>query len=97
MANKAANYINHIALVLDASGSMQYLAQDVVKVADNQIAYLAQRSNELDQETRTLTLIGGGCIGWASGAFFDHTTVQPIDIMFLCIVLAIVCFVIGSE
>lgn len=46
------NYINHIALVLDASGSMQPLAREVVKVADAQIAYLAQRSKELDQETR---------------------------------------------
>jgi hypothetical protein len=46
------NYINHIALVLDASGSMQHIANDVIKVADGQIAYLAQRSKELDQETR---------------------------------------------
>lgn len=46
------NYINHIALVLDASGSMHHLASEVVKVADNQIAYLARRSKELDQETR---------------------------------------------
>jgi hypothetical protein len=45
-------YINHIALVIDASGSMQRLSREVVKVADNQIAYLAQRSKELDQETR---------------------------------------------
>ncbi len=47
-----ANYINHIALVLDASGSMQHIARDVIKVADNQIAHLATRSKELDQETR---------------------------------------------
>lgn len=47
-----ANYINHIALVLDASGSMQHMTNEVIKVADNQIAYLAQRSKELDQETR---------------------------------------------
>lgn len=46
------NYINHIALVLDASSSMDGRENDVVKVADNQIAYLAQRSKELDQETR---------------------------------------------
>ena len=46
------NYINHIALVLDASGSMSHLKDEVVKVADAQIAYLAQRSKELDQETR---------------------------------------------
>lgn len=49
---KLANYINHIALVLDASGSMGHLEREVVKVADAQIAHLAQRSKELDQETR---------------------------------------------
>lgn len=49
---KTENYINHIALVLDASGSMHGHSQELIKVADNQIAYLAQRSKELDQETR---------------------------------------------
>lgn len=51
---KTENYINHIALVLDASESMSWngAAKELVKVADNQIAYLAQRSKELDQETR---------------------------------------------
>lgn len=46
------NIINHIVLVLDASSSMITLSNELVKVADNQIAYLAQRSKELDQETR---------------------------------------------
>lgn len=46
------NYINHIALVLDASASMSRVARDVVKVADAEIAHLARRSQELDQETR---------------------------------------------
>lgn len=50
--NQNQNYINHIALVLDESGSMEHLAHDLVKVADNQIEYLARRSKELDQETR---------------------------------------------
>lgn len=44
--------INHVALVLDASSSMAGLRRDVVRVADQQIAYLAQRSKDLDQETR---------------------------------------------
>ncbi len=48
----ANNYINHVVLVLDASSSMQRLERDVVQVADNTIAYLAQRSQELNQETR---------------------------------------------
>lgn len=46
------NYINHIALVLDKSSSMGIHRTALVKVADAQIAYLAQRSKELDQETR---------------------------------------------
>lgn len=51
-ANAGGNYINHIALVLDASASMAGLARDVIRVADAEIAYLARRSRELDQETR---------------------------------------------
>lgn len=52
-ASKAQqNYINHIALVLDDSGSMAKHRASVIKVADAQIAHLAQRSKELDQETR---------------------------------------------
>lgn len=46
------NYINHIVLVLDASISMTKHKDTLVKVADAQIAYLAQRSKDLDQETR---------------------------------------------
>jgi hypothetical protein len=45
-------YINHVGLVLDASGSMGHLQQSTIKVADMQVQYLAQRSKELDQETR---------------------------------------------
>lgn len=56
------NIINHIVLVLDASSSMiGRSANQLVKVADNQIAYLAQRSKELDQETRvTVYQFGSG-------------------------------------
>lgn len=47
------NIINHVVLALDASSSMLGTsATQLVKVADNQIAYLAQRSKEMDQETR---------------------------------------------
>jgi hypothetical protein len=46
------NKINHIALVLDASLSMSHLTQEVVKVADMQIASLADQSKLMDQETR---------------------------------------------
>ncbi|AZM77352.1 VWA domain-containing protein [Streptomyces sp. G3] len=51
------NYINHVALVLDASSSMSRLSQKVVEVADQQIAYLARRSQELDQETRVTVYV----------------------------------------
>jgi len=50
--NYANNIINHIALVIDASLSMTPHKNEVIKVADAQIAYLARRSKELDQETR---------------------------------------------
>ncbi|MEV6732868.1 MULTISPECIES: vWA domain-containing protein [unclassified Streptomyces] len=51
------NYINHVALVLDASSSMSQLSRKVVEVADQQIAYLARRSQELDQETRVTVYV----------------------------------------
>lgn len=52
MTTKPSNIINHIVLVLDASLSMSSVSRELIKVADNQIKYLAQRSKELDQETR---------------------------------------------
>ncbi|MGW4031650.1 vWA domain-containing protein [Streptomyces sp. NPDC004838] len=51
------NYINHVALVLDASSSMSHLSRKVVEVADQQISYLARRSRELDQETRVTVYV----------------------------------------
>lgn len=52
MASQRQNYINHIALVLDASTSMIGHSDNLVKVADGLIQHLAQKSQELDQETR---------------------------------------------
>jgi uncharacterized protein YegL len=49
--------INHIVLVIDCSGSMSRHRKEVVKVADNQIKYLAQRSKEMNQETRVSVYI----------------------------------------
>lgn len=43
---------NHIAIVVDRSGSMQNLLAQVVKVFNNQIAQLRQSSLDYDQETR---------------------------------------------
>lgn len=46
------NYINHIALAVDASSSMSSHKNEVIKVVDGIVAHLAARSKELDQETR---------------------------------------------
>jgi hypothetical protein len=46
------NYINHVLIVLDKSGSMQRLEDVVIRVFDAEIKSLAERSQELDQETR---------------------------------------------
>lgn len=54
------NYINHIAFVLDKSGSMSHLSDEVIKVFDSQVKYLAQRSQELDQETRVSVYLFNG-------------------------------------
>lgn len=45
-------YINHIAFVLDDSGSMRHIREDLIQVADNQIKHLAAASKLHDQETR---------------------------------------------
>lgn len=44
--------INHVVLVLDCSASMTHRKYDVIKVADNEVKYLATRSQEMSQETR---------------------------------------------
>lgn len=46
------NYINHVALVLDASGSMGGHARTLIRVTDNLIRDLALASEEKKQETR---------------------------------------------
>lgn len=46
------NYINHIAFVIDRSGSMGKLSKDVTEVFDGQIKTLRARALESDQETR---------------------------------------------
>lgn len=51
------NIINHVVLVLDASGSMAPHERKVPKVADEQIAYLAQQSKALNQETRVTVYV----------------------------------------
>lgn len=57
---ESPNYINHITFVFDASSSMSLRARDLVRVADQQVAYLAQRSKDLDQETRVTIYVFSG-------------------------------------
>ena len=55
------NNIMHVALVIDQSGSMDYLTKSVVKVVDNQIANFARKSKEWNHEIRvSVYLFGGG-------------------------------------
>lgn len=54
---KVPNYIDHVALVLDASGSMNRHCQTLPKVADQLVAHLARKSKELNRETR-VTIYG---------------------------------------
>lgn len=46
------NEINHVVLVIDESGSMNYHQNTVIKVVDDTVKHLAERSLELEQETR---------------------------------------------
>lgn len=57
---KTQNYINHVVFVIDRSGSMSHLTNEVVKVFDSQVEYLAKRSQELDQETRVSVYLFNG-------------------------------------
>lgn len=54
--------INHIALVIDRSGSMSGRESSVEKVVDAQIKELAVRSKEMDQETRVTVYVFDGQI-----------------------------------
>lgn len=67
MTTKLSNIINHIVLVLDASLSMGIVEKELIKVADNQIKYLAKRSTELDQETR-VTVYSFNTTGYVGNA-----------------------------
>lgn len=69
-----SNYINHIALVLDASSSMNSLKEQVIAVADKLTKYLAQRSQELDQETRITVYKFGS--GKAQCLFYDKDVLR---------------------
>jgi hypothetical protein len=44
--------INHVVKLVDVSGSMRGKESAVIKVLDNQVAFMAQLSRDTDQETR---------------------------------------------
>lgn len=52
MQQLPTNKINHVTLVLDRSSSMLGREKDVVKVTDGLVKFLAERSKDMDQETR---------------------------------------------
>ena len=56
---KLNNYINHIVFTIDASSSMSGLTKQVISVFDNQIKYLAAKSQAEDQETRVSVYMFG--------------------------------------
>jgi len=49
--------INHICFVIDGSGSMHSLSENVIRVFDSQISKLAQQSKTLNQETRVTVYV----------------------------------------
>lgn len=48
----AKNLTTHVALILDASGSMSRLTDKTIKAADDLVAYLAEQSKKKNQEWR---------------------------------------------
>jgi hypothetical protein len=55
--NVKQNLINHVVFVLDGSGSMGRHSRDIISVFDGQIAWLAKRSQEMNQETRVTVYV----------------------------------------
>lgn len=70
ISTKPPNYINHVVIVADESSSMWPHSTALVKVVDGQIAYLAQRSKEWNQETR-ITVYVFGSRGTARCLIYD--------------------------
>lgn len=50
--SSAKNLTTHVALVLDRSVSMRHLEQKTIQVADELVAFLANKSTEMNQEWR---------------------------------------------
>lgn len=54
---KPVNYLNHVAFILDGSGSMTGLKNDVIRVFDKQVAQLRELSKNSGQEVRLTVYI----------------------------------------
>lgn len=63
---------NHIVFAIDGSSSMDGHTKSVVKVIEDQIAYLARRSQEMEQETRVSVYV------FADGV---QCLVQDVDVL----------------
>lgn len=66
--------INHVVFVLDGSWSMNPWRNELVSVTDDLMKFLAQRSKELDQETRVTVYIFGDRSVWC--VFYDKDVLR---------------------
>lgn len=57
MSTLQQSLINHVVFVLDGSGSMERHKRAVISVVDGQIARLAKKSQEMNQETRVTVYV----------------------------------------
>lgn len=60
--HEAQRLINHVALVLDGSWSMNGHKDKLIEVSDEQIRHLARKSEELSQETRVSIYVFGDTV-----------------------------------
>jgi hypothetical protein len=60
MTGSMTNLINHVAFVIDGSGSMLGKENDVVKVFDDQVKWLIENSTSMGQETRVSVYVFNG-------------------------------------
>lgn len=65
-AEKISNKINHVAILMDASSSMNPHRRSVVQVVDGLVKTLAEESVKFDQETRVTIYTYSSESGWAT-------------------------------
>lgn len=77
------NLVTHVVVVMDESGSMACHKRSVIQVVDNQIKYLASRSQELGQETRVTvyTFSGGRPYRGAADADGVRCIIYDMDVL----------------